>query len=237
MKDIFSLTATSRGDIGKGASRRLRHADKVPAIVYGAGKTPATISLEHNQLFKALQNEAFYSHILTLDVDGKHEKVILRDLQRHPFKPRISHVDLQRVSATEKFTMRIPLHFKGGDVAPGVKLSAGLVSHLMTDVEVRCLPADLPEFIEVDLSTLELNQSVHLSQLQLTKGVELVDLVHGDDKPVATIYIPRAVVEEEVTTAAGAVPVIGEEATAEGVETEAKGEEDKGKGKSGGKEK
>lgn len=234
MKDTFTIVATARGDVGKGASRRLRHADRVPAIVYGAGKNPETVSFDHKAIFLALQNEAFYSHILTLDVDGKQEKVILRDLQRHPFKPRITHMDLQRISATEKLTMRIPLHFKGGDVAPGVKLTGGLVSHIMSEVEVRCLPADLPEFIEVDLSHLQLNQSVHLSELKVGKGVEIVELLHGEDKPVATIYIPRAQAEEETAApAAGEVPVIGEEAKAEGEEAEAKGkaegEKDKGK--------
>jgi large subunit ribosomal protein L25 len=236
MKDIFTITATARGDTGKGASRRLRHADRVPAIVYGAGKKPENISVEHNVLNLALQSEAFYTRILTLNVDGKQEKVILRDLQRHPFKPRILHMDLQRISATEKLTMRIPLHFKGGDVAPGVKLAGGLISHLMSEVEVRCLPADLPEFIEVDLSSLELNQAVHLSSLVLPKGVEIVELLHGEDKPVATVYIPRAVVEEEVVTPAGEVPVVGEEAKAEGEEgaAEAKpeaGEKEKDKEK------
>lgn len=234
MKDAFVIVASARGDLGKGASRRLRHAGKVPGIVYGSGKNPAAITADHNTIYRALQNEAFYSRILTLDIDGKQEKVILRDLQRHPFKPRILHMDLQRISATEKLTMRIPLHFKGGDVAPGVKLGGGLVSHLMPEVEVRCLPADLPEFIEVDLSALELNQAVHLSELKLGKGVELVELLHGEDKPVATVYIPRAQVEEETTApAANEVPVIGEEAKAEGEEAEgakAEGEKEKGKG-------
>jgi large subunit ribosomal protein L25 len=196
MSDAFTLVVTKRDDVGKGASRRLRRADSVPGIVYGAGKEPMSISVDHNALALALANEAFYSHILTLKLDDKEEKVILRDLQRHPYKPRLLHIDLQRISATEKFTMRVPLHFVGGAIAPGVKLGGGLISHLMAEVEVRCLAANLPEFIEVDLSKLELNQTIHLSDLVLSKEVEIVDLVHGENKPVATVYIPRAVVEE-----------------------------------------
>lgn len=230
MKDIFKLTATARKDIGKGASRRLRHSGNIPAIVYGAGQEPTTVCLQHNEVQMALANEAFYSHILTLDIDGKTEKVVLRDLQRHPYLPRLLHLDLQRISATEKLTMRIPLHFLGGAMAPGVKLSGGLISHLMTEVEVRCLPADLPEFIDADLSKLELNQALHLSELPLPKGVEIVDLAHGEDKPVATVYIPRAVVEETATAA----PAEGEAAAAEGAASGAEGGEG-GKGAAGAK--
>ena len=208
------LEAESRTDIGKGASRRLRRDDKVPAIIYGAHAAPQNVSLEHNKINRALENEAFYTKILTLNIDGKPEKVVLKSLQRHPYKPRIAHVDFQRISATEKIIMRIPLHFVGSDVAPGVKQAGGIVSHLMSQVEVRCLPADLPEFIEVDLSKLELNQTVHLSNLALPKNVEIISLAHKEDKPVATIYIPAAV-EEEV--AAPTAPVEGEAAaTAEG---------------------
>lgn len=233
MKATFTITATARGDIGKGASRRLRRANRVPAIVYGSGKNPESISLEHNAIYTALQNEAFYSRILTLNLDGKEEKVVLRDLQRHPFKPRILHMDLQRISETEKLHMRIPLHFKGSDVAPAVKLAGGLITHLMNEIEVRCLPADLPEFVEVDLSKLELNQTIHLSNLPLASGVEIVDLIHGEDRPVATAYIPRAQAEEEITTPAGEVPVVGEEAKAEGAEGEEAKADDKEKGKGG----
>lgn len=207
MTDKFTLDATSRADVGKGASRRLRHSGKIPAIIYGANKQPTTINLEHQAVLRALENEAFYSHILTVNLDNKPEKVILRDLQRHPFKPRILHMDLQRISATEKFNMSIPLHFTGETVAPGVKVGGGIISHLLSEVEIRCLPADLPEFVEVDISNLELNQTVHLSDLPLPKGVEIVDLIHNEDKPVVTIYIPRAVVEEE-TAAPEASPEV-----------------------------
>ncbi|HLA74863.1 MAG TPA: 50S ribosomal protein L25/general stress protein Ctc [Gammaproteobacteria bacterium] len=197
MRENFELTAETRNDKGKGASRRLRHANKVPGIMYGGGKTPANLSLDHNELIRHLEHEAFYSHILTVKVDGQEEKAVLRDLQRHPSKPRILHLDLQRVSATEKLRMRIPLHFVGTEIAPGVKQSGGIVSHLLNDVEVSCLAADLPEYIEADLTNLKLGETIHLSDLKLPQGVELVALGHAhDDRPVATIHLPRAAVEE-----------------------------------------
>lgn len=236
MKKTFTITAKARSALGKGASRRLRRADLVPGIVYGAGIEPEMITIEHNPLLRLLANESFYTQILDLDIGNKKEHVILRDLQRHPFKPRILHIDLQRISATEKIIMRIPLHFTGGELAPGVKVSGGLISRLMQDIEVRCLPKNLPEFIEVDLSKLELNQSVHLSDLKLAPGIEIMSIVHGEDKPIATAHIPRVVVEDETTqVAASAVPVAGEEAK-EGAEGDAK-EEGADKGKDKGKEK
>jgi large subunit ribosomal protein L25 len=234
MKKTFTITAKARSDMGKGASRRLRRADLIPGIVYGAGIEPEMITIEHSPLLRLLTNESFYTQILDLNIGSKTQHVILRDLQRHPFKPRILHIDLQRISATEKIAMHIPLHFTGGELAPGVKIAGGLISRLMQDVEVRCLPKDLPEFIEVDLSKLELNQSVHLSDLKLASGIEIISILHGEDKPVATAYIPRVVVEEEVAPAA-AVPVAGAEAK-EGAEGEAK-EEVADKGKDKGKDK
>lgn len=188
----FEISAQSRNVKGKGASRRLRRtADQVPGIVYGAGQESTCIMINHDYLLKALEHEAFYSHILTLKIDGKTEKVVLKDLQRHPFKPRILHLDLMRVNANESITMRVPLHFVGDDVAPGVKIGGGLVAHLINDVEVRCLPGDLPEFIEVDMANVELDQILHLSDLSLPKGVELVALAHDDNLPVASIHLPR----------------------------------------------
>ncbi|EKE01656.1 MAG: hypothetical protein ACD_21C00082G0006 [uncultured bacterium] len=234
MKKTFAIIATARSDMGKGASRRLRRAEQVPGIVYGAGKDAAAVTIDHSLLLRLLASESFYTQILDLDIGGKKEHVILRDLQRHPFKPRILHIDLQRISATEKIAMRIPLHFTGAELAPGVKLSGGLISRLMSDIEVRCFPKDLPEFIEVDLSTLEINQTIHLSDLKLAPGIEIVAITHGEDSPVATAYIPRVVTEEETApVSAAAVPVIGDEAK-EGAEGESK-EGDKGKDK--GKEK
>jgi large subunit ribosomal protein L25 len=194
----FQLEATLRTQIGKGASRRLRREEKVPAILYGGGKAPQSLTLEHKAIAKSLENETFYSHILTLKTGAETERVILKDVSRHAFKPRILHVDFQRVRADEKLYMHIPLHFIGEEVAPGVKESGGIVSHIMNDVEVSCFPDDLPEFIEVDVSTLQINDILHLSDLKLPKGVELVDLTHHDDKAVVSVHMPR--IEEEPTS-------------------------------------
>ncbi len=200
MEAEFVLNAEPRSDKGKGASRRLRRANKVPAILYGGDTEPEALALDHNEILQRLRHEAFYSHILTVAVGGRREKAILRDLQRHPSKPQILHMDLQRVSETEAIRVHVPLHFVGGDIAPGVKQSGGVVSHQMVEVEVECLPADLPEFIEVDLSGLQLGEAVHLSELKPPKGVAIVELMHGaeHDQPVASIHAPRtAAVEAE----------------------------------------
>lgn len=202
MKKTFTIKAATRSNVGKGASRRLRRADQVPGVVYGANKAPTSIMIEHNHLLRLLENESFYTQILELDIDDKKEYVLLRDLQRHHYKPRIMHIDLQRVNENEKVAVNIPLHFSGAELSPAVKLSGGLVSRLMQDVEVYCLPKDLPEFIDVDLSKLEINQTIHLSDLVLTSGVELVSLTHGEDKPVATSYMLHAAEEAAVVAAA-----------------------------------
>ena len=195
----YSLTAKARDDLGKGASRRLRRLDEVPAVVYG-GKDPAqSITLEGREIKHALENEAFYSHIISLKVDGKAEDVILKDVQRHPYKPFIMHVDFLRVRADQKLTTRVPLHFINEDKCPGVKLDGGGISHNITELEIQCLPKDLPEYIEVDMGEMTLEDTVHLSDLKLPEGVESVELMHGEehDQPVASIHIPRAIVEEE----------------------------------------
>lgn len=236
MADLFELSIETRNTFGKGQTRRLRRLDKkVPAVVYGAGKPTLSVMLTHHQLDKALQNEAFYSHILTLKLNGTEEKVVLKDLQRHPSKPLIMHADFLRISATEKLTMHILLHFLHADIAPGVKLEGGIVSHMLNEVEVRCLPADLPEYIEVDLSALNLDESIHLSDLKLPKGVELVALSHGDDRPVANIH-KLIVIEEpvEVVVPAAEVPVVGKEAEA-GAPIVEEEEKEKGAKKEGGK--
>jgi large subunit ribosomal protein L25 len=222
----FELDAELRNDIGRGASRRLRQANKVPAVMYGAGEAAVSVILDHNKTMQALSHEAFYSHILTLKMGQKNEKVILKAIQRHPVKPRIQHIDFLRVKADQKLHMQVPLHFIGEENAPGVK-DGGVFSHIMSGVEVSCLPADLPEFIEVDLSGMELNQTLHLTELKLPKGVELVALAHGaegHDLPVVSIHVPR-VIEEEVVEA-----VAEEAAPAEGeapAEPAADGEESK----------
>lgn len=200
----FELNAVTREVFGSGASRRLRRLEnRVPAILYGASEPPLPVSLEHNQILRALENEAFYSHILTIKLDGTEQKAVLKDLQRHAYKPRILHVDLMRVSAKEKITMSVPLHFKGEGDAPGVKEEGGVLTKLLNSVEVRCLPAALPEYIEVDVSHLALDQSILLSQIDLPQGVELLAAIsHEEDRPVVNIHIPRVVVEEEDLTAA-----------------------------------
>ena len=197
----FVLDAQSREESGKGASRRLRReAGLVPAVVYGGSKKPQSISLTHKDLAKQLENEAFYSHIITLNVDGSGQDVILKDLQRHPAKPLIIHADFLRVSKTKKLTTRVPLHFINESTSKGVKIQGGLISHSITELEISCLPGDLPEFIEVDLADVELGQIVHISDLSLPKGVESVALSHGTDHdlPVATINKPKgASVDDE----------------------------------------
>jgi len=192
----FEINAKVRTDIGKGASRRMRHAGVIPAIIYGAGKDPVSLSLSHNEITNSLNNESFYSHILTVNLDGKSEKAVLKDLQRHPYKPSILHLDLQRVSDTEKLSLRVPLHFINEENCVGVKQDGGKISHQMTEVEISCLPKDLPEFIEVDLGNVKTGEIVHLSSLTIPENVDLVSLAHGD-LPVASVNLPRGVQEEE----------------------------------------
>ena len=201
MKESFEINATVRTDMGKGASRRLRRTETVPAIIYGGDSDPQSISLTHNEIKHHLDNEAFYSHILTLNLEGKAEKVILRDLQRHPFKPVILHADFMRFDNKTKLTMNVPLHFINEETSIGVKQQGGLVAHLSSDVEVACLASDLPEYLEVDLADLELGESIHLSQIKMPKGVEVVALQHGEDHDLAIVSInkPRGISEDEDT--------------------------------------
>lgn len=204
----FQLNAELRTDMGKGASRRLRRAGKVPGILYGGKKNPAAVTFPHKDVASSLENEAFYSHILTINVDGKAEKAVLKDLQRHPYKPVIMHLDLQRVTDTDKIRVHVPLHFIGEDVAPGVKLHNGIVNHLMKHVDLTCLAKDLPEYIEVDVSPLDVGESVHLSDLKLPPGVEIPGLVAESehDLPVVTVVLPRAALEVEEAAAPAAEP-------------------------------
>ncbi|MCX7627116.1 MAG: 50S ribosomal protein L25/general stress protein Ctc [Methylophilaceae bacterium] len=193
----IEIIANKRDAKGSGASRRLRRAGKVPGIVYGAGKDAICIELDHKALFMQFRHEAFHSSILTLNLDGKKEQVLLRDYQMHPVRSEILHVDFQRVSANQKIHVKVPLHFVNADIAPGVKLAHGIVTHIMTEAEVSCLPKDLPEFIEVDLSNLQAGHSIHLSEIKLPKGVEFVQLAHGDDAAVVSIPMPRGGVAGE----------------------------------------
>lgn len=213
MSANFNIEAELRTDLGKGASRRLRHEEKFPAVVYGTGKDPVSITVDHKKFMHNLENEAFYSHILTLSIAGKDEQVILKDLQRHPAKLAVLHADFLRVSATEKLHLRVPLHFINADECPGAK-EGGLVTHSMTEVEVACLPKDLPEFLEVDVSSLELDQSLHMSDITVPAGVELVELSHGaeHDQPVASVHVPRGGSDAEEDEAAAAPAAEGAEA-------------------------
>ena len=207
MKESFVVNAEVRTAQGKGASRRLRHSGKVPAIIYGGKSEPQSITVDHNELTKHLKTEAFYSHILTVNIGGATEQAVLKDLHRHPVRNDIMHMDLQRVLADQLLRMQVPLHFKGGDVAPGVKTGKGVVEHHIIQVEVECLPKDLPEYIEVDLSQLNVNDAVHLSQLKLPENVALVELKHGNDVSVAAIHLPRAAVEVEAAPAEASAEV------------------------------
>jgi large subunit ribosomal protein L25 len=200
----FELNAEPRTDTGKGASRRLRRAGKVPAILYGAGKEPQSLSLLHNELLRNLDHEAFYSHILSVKIGADETQAILRDMQRHPSRPVVLHVDLQRVSMTEKLKTHVPLHFRGEDVSPGVK-AGGLVSHELIDVLVECLPRNLPEYIEVDISGMGIGDSIHLSELAVPAGVALVELARGEghDQAVVTIHAKRGGEEAEATPSEG----------------------------------
>ncbi|MDQ5887118.1 MAG: hypothetical protein RL210_1258 [Pseudomonadota bacterium] len=181
----FEVIAQARAEQGSGASRRLRNAGRVPAIVYGAGKDAQAVTLDHNTIYHALRVEAFHASVLSLNVDGQVEKVLLRDVQHHPFRQLILHVDFQRVDPNAKLHIKVPLHFINADLAPGVKLGGGIISHVLNEVDVSCLPADLPEFIEVDLANLGAGQSIHMADLTLPKGVELVALHRGDNQTVA----------------------------------------------------
>ena len=204
MANAFSLTAISRTDLGKGASRRLRREALIPAIVYGGNSDPATITIKSNEMARNLLEEAFYASLITLDVEGKAETVILRDLHRHPYKTIIMHADFQRVNAKEVLSVTVPLHCINEESSEGVKLG-GMVSHIMTEIEVACLPKDIPEYIEVDVGNLSLNSSIHLSELSLPAGVQVTLLTvaegaeaseHGS-LPVVSIIETRGSVDPD----------------------------------------
>jgi len=190
MSTDFTLNAEVRDNTGKGASRRLRRLDNlVPAIVYGTGKDPQNITLQHNELSKALENEAFYSHVINLNVAGESQDVLLKDLQRHPSKPFIMHADFLRVDKTKKVHVKVPLHFLNEEACVGVKMGGGIISHSMTELEISCLPSDLPEYLEVDMIDVELGSIVHISDVKLPEGVESVALAHGSDHDLAVAAV------------------------------------------------
>jgi large subunit ribosomal protein L25 len=221
---IFELEAESRSDMGKGASRRLRRDGKVPAIIYGGGEDPQAITLVHSEILKRVDHEAFYSHILSLNVDGKKLDTVLRDMQRHPSKPVVMHMDFQRVQADEVLRVNVPLHFIGENDSPGVKMQHGVVTHNIVDIEIECLPGNLPEYIEVDCSGLEIGDSIHLTGLKAPNGVKFVDLLNFEqldeeeqseiDQTVVMIVAPRVETEEGEAGEAG-IPA-GEQKPAEG---------------------
>lgn len=191
----FEVIANARTLQGTGASRRLRRAGKVPAIVYGGGDAPLAIEVDHNDLLLKLKKEAFHSSILNLVVDGgKKQQVLLRDTQVHAYKPLVLHVDFQRVDATHEVHIKVPLHFVNADTAPGVKLGGGLVNHVLTELDVSCLAKNLPEFIEVDLGDLKVGQNIHVSELKLPKGVKAI--IHGGDDPIVVTIVGKGGAQE-----------------------------------------
>ncbi|SER57432.1 large subunit ribosomal protein L25 [Nitrosomonas sp. Nm51] len=188
----IEVSADKRSVQGKGASRRLRGSGRLPGIIYGGDDAPQSIEMDHNDMFYKLKMEAFHASILTLNVSGKKEQVLLRDVQMHPYKQLVLHIDFQRIDPKNKIHMKVPLHFINADIAPGVKTSGGIVSHVLTEVDVTCLPKDLPEFITVDLIDLVAGHTLHLSDVTVPENVEITALAKGDDQAVATITIPRA---------------------------------------------
>jgi len=217
MAKEFDLIAELRVDQGKGASRRLRHEGKVPAIIYGAGRPPRSLTFDHNKVLRQLENESFYSSILNILVNEKSQAAIVKDIQRHPSKPRIMHMDFQRIVEDQKIKMNVPIHYLNAEEAEGVKQEGGSVSQLITDVEVSCLPKDLPEYFEVDIENLGLNEMLYVSDIPLPEGVEIPQLAQGPEqnRPIVSIqFIKEVVIEEEVEEIEGE-PVEGEEVEGE----------------------
>ncbi|UYG08788.1 50S ribosomal protein L25/general stress protein Ctc [Halomonas sp. M4R1S46] len=216
----FNLNASVRNDLGKGASRRLRRAnEQVPAIIYGGEQAPQAIAVDKTAFYKAIEDEAFFSSVINLTVDGKAQQVVVRDLQRHPYKALLTHADFMRVDATHELTLSVPLHVIGEDSSKAIKDQDGELHILASEVEISCLPKDLPEYLEVDISNIELGTTLHLSDLTVPAGVTLVALTHGEDHDNALVSVTKAKVRAEAAEE-------GEEAAGE----EAKGEEPKGEG-------
>lgn len=217
--EAFELNAEKRTAKGRAENRRLRREGRVPAIIYGGNGDPVMLTLEHNVLQHQLDNEAFFSHIIKINIDGgKTEEAVLRDLQRHPAKPFIEHADFLRIVAGEKLRMSVPLHFAGEDECPGVADEDGVIQHNMNDIEIECLPRNLPEYIEIDCSKLHLHDAVHLSELVLPEGVEIVELMGDEedqhDRTVVSVQVPRAAIELEAEDEAEAEAAAAEDAEA-----------------------
>ncbi len=217
MSDKFNLIAETREGQGKGASRRLRREGKVPAIIYGAGRPPRQLAFDHNKVLKQLENESFYSSILNIKVGDKSQAAIVKDIQRHPAKRIIMHMDFQRIVEGEKIKMNVPIHLVGTEEAVGVREGGGSVSHLKTDIEVSCLPKDLPEYFEVDITELGLDEMLHISDIKVPDGVELPELALGPehDQAIVSIHVIKVAVVEEETEEEGAAAEGAEEASAE----------------------
>ena len=230
----IEFTAFARNTEGRGASRRMRKSGKAPGIVYGGKAAPTPIELDHNALIHALRNETFHASILTLKMDGSATKVLLRDVQMHPFKNEVLHVDFQRIDENRKIHMKVPLHFINAEISPAVKVSGAIVSHVMAELDISCLPKDLPEFIEVDLSELDTGHSMHVSGVKLPAGVTVVS-TGKVDPVVATAVIPKAIVETEEVE--GAATAEGAEAAAAPAEGEAKAADAKAPDTKGGDKK
>jgi large subunit ribosomal protein L25 len=243
VKTVFELSVEPRATLGRTGSRRLRKAGKVPAILYGGGEAPESMVLDHNTLSHQMSREAFFTSILTLKIGPKSQQVVVKDVQRHPFKPVIMHLDFQRIREDEEITLSVPVHFLNEADAKGVKEQGGVVDHLLSEVEVQCLPRYLPEFLEIDVTALELNQIYHLSDIKLPEGVSLVALKHGHDEPVVAVNPPRQeevdVPVETAEVAAGEVPATAQAApeAAEGAEKDAGKDKDKDAKKADKKEK
>ena len=221
----IEINAVLRGAKGTGASRRLRHEGKVPGVLYGGKDDAKSIELNAKDLFMQFKHEAFHASILTLNLDGKKESVLLRDYQMHPVRNNIQHIDLQRIDKNKKLSVKIPFHFLNEDVAPGVKLEGGVVSHIMVDVDISCLPKDLPTYIEVDMIALSIGDSIRLSDIKVPEGVELTTLSEDNDPTVTSISQPKVVTEETPTVEEGAAE--GEEGAAEGEEGAAESGDEK----------
>jgi len=236
MRIAFELSAEPRNDQGKGASRRLRHSGKVPAILYGAHVEPTRLSLEHHKLMALVADEKFYSSIISIKVGGQQQPAVVKDVQMHPARNAVLHVDLQRVLENEKIRLYVPIHFKGEAASPGVKTQGGVVSHHMADLEVVCLPKDLPEYIELDLSGMNLNDSLYVSDIKMGPGVTISALAHGANPPVVSIHAPR-VAEPEPTAEAEAAPAAeGAVAAAAPAEGAAGAKKEEGKKEEGAKD-
>ena len=208
MSTNFELNAKARDVFGTNASRRLRRLDQVPAMIYGGDQDNEAVLLDHHEIMHNLEVEAFHSAIISLNTGSGSQQVILREVQHHRYRPRLVHVDFQRIKATERLHMKIPLHFAGVDEAPGVKVEEGIFSPLMTELDVTCLPKDLPEYIEIDVSALGINDVIHLSSVELPEGVDLTVVLHeGEDPSVVTVMPPRTI-EEEVLEAEDGVEVV-----------------------------